>query len=574
MTPNHPRILEQTSCPFEGCGSSDAFTITQWPDGNTTGKCFSCNRSSPCTPTGMIDTLKENKSNTGRPQQSITSLEECLDHPVRSLGSRGISYSTANYFSVRVGVSTTDGETPIYHLYPRHDNGNLRGFQKRTVLEKTFTSIGDCSNCDLVGLHLIPDKGKKVWITEGDLDMMSLFQALKENSTLPNYNPPVVSLPNGCASAAKSITKNLDKLNGFDEIILCFDNDEPGKKATDEICKILAGKVSVLRLQDYKDANEMLMAGKSNELKWLALTHAKKYHPDGIINAKDTWDRYKNSKNAPRYAYPPSMPGLQEHLQGCGDGSLIMVTSGSGCGKTQFTRELEYWFYISTQEKIASIKLEEDVGDTVSGLISLHLNKRIQLPTTEVTDDEEQQAFKYLFESGRFSLYDFFGGMDDSTLFSKLRYFAATGHKFIFLDHLSIIISEYATQGSERERIDQLMTKLARFVKETGTILFLVCHLRKTDSNQETFEQGAAPTLDSLRGSGALKQLSWDVIGLSRNQQHLDSFCANTTEVISLKCRFTGRTGVCDYLNFDEKTGRMVNVPKPENYRPVKRGLK
>jgi len=39
--------------------------------------------------------------------------------------------------------------------------------------------------------------------------------------------------------------------------------------------------------------------------------------------------------------------------------------------------------------------------------------------------------------------------MDDSSLLSKLRYFAVTGHKFIFLDHLSIVVSEYAAEGGE-----------------------------------------------------------------------------------------------------------------------------
>ena len=116
------------------------------------------------------------------------------------------------------------------------------------------------------------------------------------------------------------------------------------------------------------------------------------------------------------------------------------------------------------------------------------------------------------------------------------------------------------------------MTKLAKFVKEFNVVLFLVVHLRKPDSSGIPFELGAPPTLDALRGSAALKQLSWDVIGLSRNQQHPDHRCANTTEISVLKCRFTGRTGVSDYLHFNEETGRMYNVDKPINYRELRRG--
>jgi hypothetical protein len=56
--------------------------------------------------------------------------------------------------------------------------------------------------------------------------------------------------------------------------------------------------------------------------------------------------------------------------------------------------------------------------------------------------------------------------MDDASLFNKLRYFGATGHRAIFLDHLSIVVSEYAAEGNERERIDTVMTKLAKLAKE------------------------------------------------------------------------------------------------------------
>ena len=176
-----------------------------------------------------------------------------------------------------------------------------------------------------------------------------------------------------------------------------------------------------------------------------------------------------------------------------------------------------------------------------------------------------------MYESDRVDLYDFFGGMDDSSLLSKLRYYAITGHKFIFLDHLSIIVSEFATEGDERKRIDTLMTKLAKFVKEFNVVLFLVVHLRKGESSAVPFEQGGVPSLDDLRGSASLKQLSWDVIGLARNQQHTNEYCANTTEATVLKCRFTGRTGTADYLNFNQFTGRMCNVDCPDNYRERKR---
>ena len=157
--------------------------------------------------------------------------------------------------------------------------------------------------------------------------------------------------------------------------------------------------------------------------------------------------------------------------------------------------------------------------------------------------------------------------MDDQSLFNKIRYLGATGHQVIFLDHLSIIVSEFAADGDERQRIDTVMTKLAKIAKELNLAIFIIVHLRK-ESSGRSFERGATPSLDDLRGSGTLKQLSWDVVSLSRDQQHYDPVCRNTCKVTVLKCRFSGRTGDADYLMFSEATGRMQTISKPRHYDP------
>lgn len=589
------RMLSQGPCPF--CPSSDAFTLYE-EDGKKSGWCYSCSKLSldpdkdllvlqmnlshrDITSDGIPQAIQSEVSSLTRGTSHVTewrntkdsaklpmiSVEEGLSHPTRALTHRGISFSTCEHFNVRVGVSSTDGETPIYTLFPRYKSQELVGWKTKDT-HKNFVSTGG-SDIDLFGSHQLKPTGKRLWITEGEEDAMSLYQVLKEGTSLADWEPPVLSLPDGCTSASKAIIRSLELIQGYDELILVFDNDTHGKKARDEVCRVLAGKVSYVTLP-LKDANEMLMQGRGNDLKWQAYSY-KKYQPDGILNAKEMWERYQDHSVIPSYPYPRIMKRLNERTYGCRPGSHILITAGTGSGKTQFLRELIYHYWGSTDEKIAGMFLEEDVSDTIKGLIALDVNQRIQLPDVNITSECEQSSFSKLFDSGRISFYDYFGGMDDGSLLAKLRYFAITGHKFIFLDHLSIVVSEYAAEGGERERIDTLMTKLAKFVKEFNVVLFSVVHLRKSDGSRMSFELGARPTLDDLRGSGSLKQLAWDVIGLSRNQQHEDEYCANTTEISVLKCRLTGRTGTCDYLHFDEYTGRLLNVERPENYTQSKK---
>lgn len=561
-------------CPDQSnCGSSDAFSRYVKPNGMTDGHCFSCHRWFPDP--FSEDQEKAQSSIVGSPGTSslpattqrtysetgVTSVEEALSHPIRALAHRGISYQTCEHYGVRVGVDTRDGETPIYHLYPVHRDGTLTGYTQR-ILPKQFLSIGDCKSPDLFGAHAINQSGKKLFITEGVLDCLSLYQILKEQSSI-DWSPPVVSLPNG-TSAVQAINRSFELISRYEQIILCLDQDSAGQEATKEICKILAGKVYVAKYSE-KDPNDMLLKNKATELKWAVLTNARKYQPDGILNGKDCWDRYKNARTGTYFPYPCSMPGLNEKCYGMRPGSIVTLTSGSGCGKTQFKRELEFHYLKTTDLKIADISLEEDLSETIGGMLSLQLNKRITLPDVDITDEEERQAFDDLYGTGRIEFYDFFGGMDDANLFSKLKYLIHDGCGMIFLDHLSIVISEFAAEGGERERIDTIMTKLAKLVKETNAIIVLIVHLRKTEG--KSFELGAVPTLDDLRGSGSIKQLSWDVLGLSRNQQHPSPVVSNTTELTVLKCRFTGRTGHAGYLFFDDSSGRMIQTEQPEGYR-------
>ncbi|NIP41344.1 MAG: toprim domain-containing protein [candidate division Zixibacteria bacterium] len=238
----------------------------------------------------------------------------------------------------------------------------------------------------------------------------------------------------------------------------------------------------------------------------------------------------------------------------------IFITGNSGMGKTAVLRELQYHLLNTVKDSIGVIALEEPLVDSVEALMALNLNKRIQLPDVRetVSDDELYKAWLATSGTNRLHYYDHFGSVDDDSLISKIRWLAGPlGCKYIFLDHLSIVISEFADQGGERERIDTIMTRLKRLTQELNIWLGLVVHLRKVGGGS-SFEEGAVPSLDDLRGSGSIKQLSNNVYALSRNQQHGDERIRNTSTLHVLKCRFTGRTGVADQLYFEDTTGRMV----------------
>lgn len=553
--------------PCDACGSSDGLQVFQKEDGRVDGYCFACNKHYPTLEaTGIPSASAPTKQ-----RQGGMSVADVTKLPTADLPDRKIRKEVLDVYGVKLGISTITGEIEK-HYYPVHSHeGELTGYKQRIVATKDFLKVGETKGGVLFGQNVCPSN-RKLFVTEGEVDALALYQVLLDGMQPKmrdrGYTPSVVGVTTGAQGGAKQLMDNIDFLKKFREIIIVFDQDKPGLEGAEKIAKSIElgdeRKVLLTKFSE-KDAGEMLLKDKGKELYSACLFDAQPYEPDGIVNAVDAWDRYKERKSAECHPYPEAFQGLNEQIYGWRFGSVVTVTSGSGMGKTQFIREVMYDVLQKTEEKIAYIALEEDIGDTMEGLMGIHLNKRINLPDVQVTEEEEKQAFNELFGSGRVELYDHFGGMDDADLFSRIRYFATyLGCRVFALDHLSIVISETADEGDERRRIDAVMTKLAKIVKELNVVIFLVVHLRKAQQGK-SFEEGHVPTSDDLRGSGSIKQLSWDVIALARNQQEPDPIKRNTTGLHVLKSRFCGSTGKAGHVFYDDQTGRMRVGNDPDN---------
>ena len=126
------------------------------------------------------------------------------------------------------------------------------------------------------------------------------------------------------------------------------------------------------------------------------------------------------------------------------------------------------------------------------------------------------------------------------------------GCEYIFLDHLSIVVSGLEG-GDERRMIDNTMTKLRSLVAELKFALILVSHLKRPEGRAH--EEGGNTSISQLRGSAGIAQLSDIVMGLERDQQDEDN--GNTMRVRVLKNRWSGQTGVACELHYSHETGRL-----------------
>jgi twinkle protein len=478
-------------------------------------------------------------------------MADFVSGEAQALGKRRINEETCRKWGYRVGEF--NGQTVQIADYWDPD-GTAVVAQKVRFANKDFTVVGKLKEAGLYGQHLWRDKGKKLVITEGEIDALTV-------SMLQDNKWPVVSVPNGAQGAKKVLQKHLEWVLGFDEIILFFDNDEEGRKAVEECAPLFPpGRCKVARMADFKDASEALQAGKGRDV-IDAIWGAKVHRPDGVLNASELWNTLVEDDAATESCSYP-WAALNEITHGLRGGELVTLTAGSGVGKSAVVREIAHHL-VMEGETVGMLMLEESVKRTMKGLLSIQLNRPIHLDLTrweDLGEDEQARrrlAYDTIFATGRVFLYDHFGSTEVDNLLNRIRYLAqGCDCRYIILDHLSIVVSGL-DDGDERKAIDVAMTKLRTLVQETGICLIMVSHLRRP-AGDKGHEQGAETSLSQLRGSHSIAQLSDMVIGLERDQQ--DEETKNLTTVRVLKNRFSGETGLAGTLLYDRDTGRLAEV--------------
>jgi twinkle protein len=469
-----------------------------------------------------------------------------------SIKDRRISSKITSKFGVTVGFDKAGKvEKHYYPYYDSNESNRLLGYKERTVATKEFQIIGTNKGSGLFGQNANRSGGKYLTICEGEIDALSI-------SEMFDGKWQVVSLKNGASSSARDIKDNLEYIESFDNVVLCFDQDQAGFDAIKSCQDIISvGKLKICNLP-MKDASEMLMAGKIKEFT-NAWWSAEPYTPAGIIKGSDTWEHLLKDENLVSIDYP--WRGLNGLTYGFREKELVTITSGAGMGKTSVVKELESYILNTTDDNLAIIHLEESIERSVKGLMSIEANAPIHIPQfeRELSDVDKKALWQKSVADKNVYFYDHFGSMSEDSLLNVIRTYAKSYDcKWIVLDHLSIVVSDQEGTLDERKTIDAIMTKLRKIVQETGVGLFLISHLRRPQGRAH--EDGGQISLAELRGSSSIAQLSDIVLGLERNQQAEDPVIRNQTTVRVLKNRFSGLTGKACKLQYDGDTGRLTEV--------------
>lgn len=512
--------ISHQPCPYVSCSSSDAFSY------NTEGfgKCHACNTPYPSTSrmfewaSEKYPTHKEN--NLAVVNYTPKRIESPSEGKYEQM--RGISRRTMEDFNV---LTYEDRQE---YVYPSG------GIKVRVLSEKGFYTKNGFKGDELFGMNLFTaGSAKRLTITEGELDALSVAQMLKSS-----YINPVVSLPS--ANPSKKLwDKCYDWVNSFEQIILSVDNDEPGNEVAAKIAKLFPNKVYRVDHSKFKDANEFLKANAEQEFKG-AWFNAKKYVPENILNTSEQF--LKLYQDTPNHLYiPTGITELDDKILGLMQGHFTVFKAPTGIGKTELMRYLEYTL-LKKGIPIAAWHLEETKLRSLLGLVSYELNDNLTRRDLIEEKKREQDVVKAITDLTKDELfYQFYlqDGEGADELCDQIRYFSqACGVRYVFFEPIQDVISGSSDESKEQMLAD-LSVRLSKLAAELNVGIVSIGH---TNDNGD------------FKYCRMIGQRASVIVNLHRDKESTDLQERNTTHLHVEKNRPTGEVGTAGKLRFNTST--------------------
>lgn len=388
------------------------------------------------------------------------------------------------------------GEMGNLIVFPFLRDGELVMAKTREAIDgaKPKPTEAGCEKI-LFGWQAVDDNAREILITEGEIDALSMaaYTAI-----------PALSVPYGGGGGAKQdwIESEYDRLQRFERIYLCLDNDEEGQKATEEIARRLGHFRCLVITLPRKDANECLVDGVPAADILRCIEGARSLDPEGLHRPLDYLDAVKNlfyPKPGERTGYTLPFEDIGAKL--CFRPCEVTVWSGeTGSGKSLV---LSYatvsWIEQGSMVCMASFEMEP--AQTLRRMTKQASNT--DRPTEEMID----KTMGWL--SGGMLLYDLMGKSKLKPLLEVFEYARARYgcDQFIIdsLMRLGIAADDYVGQ-------DNAINEIVGWAVARRVHVHLVAHTRKSGQDRRM------PTADDVKGAMEIVANAANIVLVWRNR--------------------------------------------------------
>ena len=437
------------ACPFEDCGSSDAFN---WNDGGY-GFCHSCGESYPAKRGKKVfDWAKED--------YPVVERVKPMDIPVTGVtykGIRGLDEGVCQLYGIQ--IQTGEGGVPVRYAYKYPHTVKYRDYNDKS---NSWVKDRGLGMAKLFGPDFNAGSATRIYITEGEFDAASFYQVLGEKY-------PVKSLPSA-SIGEKFIKANHAYLNSFKEVVYAGELDDAGRRAADKLYEALADKFWYVPMSKHKDANEFLTNGDTDDLKWAALK-PQRYSPDNFFCSDEEVEAAIRNENPYEYV-PTGHTGLDDKTRGLVKGGITFIKAPRGTGKTEVIRYFETGLLKTPDIRIALLHMEEMKSTTYRAMATYHLglNVRTKDDASEngISEDKVVEAAKVATKGERTIVFEMRSHDDPLKLLEYIRLAATVyGAGYIFIDHVQRLayLSNTGVDGAT-STLTTLGSRAAQLAKE------------------------------------------------------------------------------------------------------------
>lgn len=453
----------------------------------------------------MAETIKEVKDYLGVKDVEFTPKKRTYSRPQKPPATKpktavmeylaGRKLTEKSVTAYQIGEMSDKGGPWI--VFPSKRNGELISIKylhverqdgkKKTWVEK------DCEPC-LFGWQAIPEEHRHVTLCEGELDALSLFE----------YGIPALSLPFGGGTGDKHrwIETEWENLDRFEEIYLCFDNDQEGQAATKDVAQRLGLHRCKIVTLPKKDANECLTSAVSKGDIVDCFINAQTLDPEELRKVSDylaqVTDRFHPSGGKrPGFDLPWSKTHgkLRFHY-----GEVSIWSGVNGHGKSLMLGQI-------------MVKAGEQGQRVCIASFEMHPSKTLSRMVRQMTSDPQPEpgfiadAVKWM--DGKIWIFDLVGTAKVERVFEVFSYAAKRyGIRQFVIDSMA----KCGISEDDYEKQKSLVDRLGDFAKRNDVHVHLVAHARKRG------DELSPPGKMDIKGTGALTDMVDNVFIVHRNK--------------------------------------------------------
>lgn len=490
------------------------------------------------------------------------------------LASRGISAQTSEAMGV---IADPHGNI----VFPYYDDNDTLMMVKYRPSHKL--AAGEAKNwCQkdsdttplLFHMHRV-NPSEPLLITEGEIDAMAAYESGYHN---------VVSVPLG-AGNFHWIEENWDWLEQFPSIILCGDNDDPGRKMNKEASQRLGTwRTKIVQLPDsftrpdgkivrVSDVNEVLFYfGKEKVMS--CIQEAKDIPVESVVD----YSTIEPLNTAELDGIETGIAAIDEKLIRLFYGTTTVLTGITGSGKSSFLSQVvcqainshkDVWLY---SKELPNGMASAWIDHILAGPRNVRKCKTGNGGEYYVVDPEKRKQIKEFYKGRLFVYKDECSSFVDDIKMSMEETVRKFGAKLLIIDNMSAV--SFKCSADDRfVKQAEFINDLISFAKRFNVSVIVCVHPHKVDMTRRL-------DLMDIKGCGETIDLTHRVLSLYRVKPEEKEGVRKprgdgwqtppnpySVELSVLKDRMTGHANEVFGLHYDVPSRRFFTSPKDYDFQ-------